>query len=134
MFLRFPIACDMLLVQKKWRTFFKWSTISAVIILVLNQIDFIFIRKFPHYNNFFYPQLPLTETDSSYYGRFTIAPWNIVKYNIFTSRGPNLYGTEPWYFYVLNGVLNFNFAFLLALATPFLLVSCTLYFCFKTFL
>ncbi|KAK7575993.1 hypothetical protein V9T40_012279 [Parthenolecanium corni] len=95
----FPIACDMLLVQKKWRTFFKWSTISAVIIL-----------------------LPLTETDSSYYGRFTIAPWNIVKYNIFTSRGPNLYGTEPWYFYVLNGVLNFNFAFLLALATPFLLV------------
>jgi alpha-1,2-mannosyltransferase len=37
-------------------------------------------------------------------------PWNIIRYNIFggSERGPDLYGTEPWNFYFLNLVLNFN--------------------------
>ena len=35
---------------------------------------------------------------------------------MFTSHGPDLYGTEPASFYLLNGLLNFNLAFLAALA------------------
>lgn len=54
--------------------------------------------------------------DSSYYGKPTNAPLNIVWYNVFTGHGPDLYGTEPWHFYLVNGFLNFNVAFVLALA------------------
>jgi len=39
-------------------------------------------------------------------------------YNIFSSKGPDLYGTEPWTFYLLNGALNFNLAFFAALLCP----------------
>jgi alpha-1,2-mannosyltransferase len=55
--------------------------------------------------------------DSLAYGKLTIVPWNIVKYNIFSSssgRGPELYGTESWNFYIQNLVLNFNGIFVLA--------------------
>jgi alpha-1,2-mannosyltransferase len=40
-----------------------------------------------------------------------------VRYNVFpdTSRGPDLYGTEPWYFYLLNLSLNFNILLPMAL-------------------
>jgi alpha-1,2-mannosyltransferase len=43
--------------------------------------------------------------------------WNIVKYNVFpdASRGPGLYGTEPWYYYLLNLALNFNILLPMAL-------------------
>ena len=34
---------------------------------------------------------------------------------MFTSHGPDLYGTEPATFYLINGFLNFNFVFLAAL-------------------
>jgi alpha-1,2-mannosyltransferase len=47
-----------------------------------------------------------------YYGKPTFAAFNIVKYNIFTSHGPDLYGTEPWHFYFVNGFLNFNVVFI----------------------
>ena len=58
--------------------------------------------------------IPQIAVDSEKYGRFVSAPLNIVKYNVFTSHGPDLYGTEPWTFYLFNGFLNFNGAFLLA--------------------
>lgn len=47
-----------------------------------------------------------------------VVPWRIVYYNIFggSSRGPNIFGTESWDFYVRNLLLNFNVWFLLALA------------------
>lgn len=51
-------------------------------------------------------------------------PLNIVLYNVFSgpSKGPNIYGVEPWHFYVRNLVLNFNAWFLLAMcALPLLL-------------
>lgn len=62
-------------------------------------------------------QLPVIAIDSLAYGKLTIVPWNIVKYNIFggTERGPDLYGTEPWYYYLLNLALNFNIMLPLAL-------------------
>ena len=60
--------------------------------------------------------IPQIAIDTLIYGRLVSAPLNIVKYNVFTSHGPDLYGTEPWTFYLLNGFLNFNGAFLLAMA------------------
>lgn len=57
--------------------------------------------------------------DSVAYGKWTIVPWNIVRYNIFggSERGPNLYGTSPSHFYLLNLLLNFNILLALALAS-----------------
>ena len=51
-----------------------------------------------------------------------VAPLNIVTYNIFSSKGPDLYGTEPWTFYVTNLFLNFNIMFALAALSPILLL------------
>lgn len=41
----------------------------------------------------------------------------MVKYNVFSggSRGPDIYGTEPWHFYIRNLLINFNLWFILAL-------------------
>lgn len=64
--------------------------------------------------------------DSYFYQALTISPWNLVKYNILSddTRGPNLYGTEPFWFYLANGLLNFNVAFIFALiSAPLLLIS-----------
>lgn len=95
-----PIAGDLLVRRRQWRTFLLWSLISAGTIA-----------------------LPMLVIDSTYFGRVAIAPLNIVLYNVFGRHGPNLYGTEPWTFYALNGLLNFNVLWPLALATPALLVA-----------
>jgi alpha-1,2-mannosyltransferase len=52
-------------------------------------------------------------------------PWNIVAYNVFggSGKGPNIYGTEPWHYYIRNLALNFNIWFFLALAAVPLLVT-----------
>ena len=57
-------------------------------------------------------QIPV---DSLFYGKLVIASLNIVKYNVLSDHGPDLYGTEPWTYYLFNGLLNFNVAFILAL-------------------
>ncbi|KAJ1980212.1 mannosyltransferase [Dimargaris xerosporica] len=62
--------------------------------------------------------LPIVMVDRFFYRQWLVVPWNIVRYNVFrqqNGRGPELYGTEPWYFYLLNGLLNFNIALPLAL-------------------
>ncbi|KAJ7361402.1 glycosyltransferase family 22 protein [Mycena albidolilacea] len=63
--------------------------------------------------------IPVVAIDSIAYGKLAIVPWNIIKYNIFggAERGPDLYGTSPWNFYLLNLILNFN------VLTPFALLS-----------
>lgn len=94
-----PILIDILIRLKKVRLFVFWSIISGVTIL-----------------------LPMIVLDSSYYGKLVMAPINIVIYNVFTSHGPNLYGTEPFSFYLINGFLNFNIVWLLALLTPIAIV------------
>lgn len=55
--------------------------------------------------------------DTFFYHKAVIMPWRIVMYNIFSAsgRGPNIFGTEPWHFYLRNLTLNFNFWFLLAI-------------------
>ncbi|XP_063235032.1 alpha-1,2-mannosyltransferase ALG9 [Bacillus rossius redtenbacheri] len=93
-----PIAVDLLLRRKEYAKFLQWSAISAAVIL-----------------------LPMIKIDSSYYGRFVVAPFNILYYNVFTSHGPDLYGTEPFSFYFINGFINFNFVFVGALMTPLLI-------------
>lgn len=60
--------------------------------------------------------------DSAFYRKLVCVPFNIVWYNIFSSgKGPNIYGTEPWDFYMRNLLINFNLWFLLALLAPVLL-------------
>ncbi|KAJ7847854.1 glycosyltransferase family 22 protein [Mycena leptocephala] len=61
--------------------------------------------------------IPVIAIDSVAYGKLAIVPWNIIQYNIFggSERGPDLYGTSPWHFYLLNLVLNFNVLTLFAL-------------------
>lgn len=66
--------------------------------------------------------VPTVLVDSLFYQKIVVAPLQIVLYNVFGNHpGPELYGVEPWYFYILNGFLNFNFVFFLALAAPLLL-------------
>jgi alpha-1,2-mannosyltransferase len=95
-----PILYDIVIRRKKIRTFIIWSIISGVTVL-----------------------LPMIILDSSYYGKQVIAPLNIVLYNVFKKDGgPNLYGTEPFSYYIFNGFLNFNIIWLLSLMTPVALV------------
>lgn len=96
-----PILIDIIFRQKRIRMFIFWSIISGVTIL-----------------------LPMILLDSSYFGKLVMAPVNIVLYNVFNKNGgPNLYGTEPFTFYIFNGFLNFNIIWLLALLTPIAIVT-----------
>lgn len=93
------IAYDLLLIQKQWMMFFKWCLFALLIILI-----------------------PVVQIDSFYFGKLVVAPLNIVLYNVFSNRGPELYGTEPWTFYFINGFLNFNIVFVTALAAAPVLI------------
>lgn len=67
-----------------------------------------------------------TAIDSFFYKKLVCVPMNIVLYNVFSggSRGPDIYGVEPWHFYIRNLALNFNIWFFLALAAlPLLLIQ-----------
>ncbi|XP_060082663.1 alpha-1,2-mannosyltransferase ALG9-like [Ylistrum balloti] len=88
-----PIAIDLLLRKHKLKEFLMWSLVSLAIFL-----------------------LPMMKIDYEYYQKLVIAPLNIVMYNVFTSHGPDLYGVEPFSYYLLNGFLNFNIVFVLALS------------------
>ncbi|CAG8560880.1 19812_t:CDS:10 [Cetraspora pellucida] len=61
--------------------------------------------------------IPLALADYYFYKKFNIVPWNIIAYNVFggKDRGPDIYGTEPWHYYIMNGLLNFNIMFIMAL-------------------
>lgn len=98
-----PIAMDMLIFKDEYVDFFKWSFISLKLILI-----------------------PTILIDSWHYGRLVVAPWNIVSYNVLTDHGPDLYGVESWPYYFVNGFLNFNIVWVLALSSPILLTACTL--------
>ena len=86
-----PIAIDILFRRQKWILFLTWSILSTIILLI--------------------PQILI---DSYYYGKLTIASLNIVMYNVWNDSS-NLYGTEPWTYYLFNGFLNFNFVFIAGL-------------------
>ncbi|CAH1782113.1 unnamed protein product, partial [Owenia fusiformis] len=116
-----PIALDLLFREKKWFYFFKWAVISGISCLAfLVQVDSY------HYGKTVIAPLNiafLVQVDSYHYGKTVIAPLNIVLYNVFSEHGPNIYGVEPWYFYFINGFLNFNIIFFMALVVlPFSLM------------
>lgn len=56
--------------------------------------------------------------DAFFYRKLVVVPWRIVLYNVFggQDKGPDIFGTEPWHFYIRNLILNFNIWFPLALA------------------
>ncbi|KAL3229512.1 Alpha-1,2-mannosyltransferase ALG9 [Nakaseomyces bracarensis] len=50
--------------------------------------------------------------DSLLYGKFAPVAWNIFFYNVLNadeSAGPNIFGTEPFSYYIQNLILNFPF-------------------------
>ncbi len=51
--------------------------------------------------------------DLYFYRKILLAPLNIILYNVFSKHGPNLYGTAPWHYYIINLFLNFNIVFIL---------------------
>lgn len=63
--------------------------------------------------------------DVFFYKKLVVVPWNIVWYNVLSGGGgPDLYGTEPWHFYLRNLFLNFHIWLLLALLSmPLLFVQ-----------
>ncbi|KAI0094255.1 glycosyltransferase family 22 protein [Irpex rosettiformis] len=68
--------------------------------------------------------LPIVAIDTLFYGKLTIVPWNIVNYNVFSSHGPNLYGTEHLSYYIDNLLLNMNVIIPLAFfSLPALLIT-----------
>ncbi|CAF1328922.1 unnamed protein product [Adineta ricciae] len=92
-----PIAIDILFRRQRYWDFIKWSFISGMITMI-----------------------PSALIDSYYYGQLVIAPLNHIRYNIFSKNGPTLYGTDPWTYYVANGLLNFNLIYPLAILGIFL--------------
>lgn len=63
--------------------------------------------------------------DGFFYKKVVNVPLNIIWYNVIAARegkGPNIYGVEPWHFYIRNLFINFNFWFLIALASMPLLL------------
>lgn len=67
--------------------------------------------------------------DAFFYHKVTVVPWNIISYNVLSGagRGPEIFGTEPWDFYIRNLLLNFHIWFVLALLVgPIVLLQPTL--------
>ncbi|KAF2213494.1 glycosyltransferase family 22 protein [Cercospora zeae-maydis SCOH1-5] len=61
--------------------------------------------------------------DYFFYKKWVLVPLNIVLYNVFSSKGPELYGVEPWHFYLRNLFLNFHLWLVLALLSMPLLLA-----------
>ena len=90
--LGFPIAVDIIFIQRRFRLFVATSMLSLFLI-----------------------GSALIAVDSYYFGRLIFAPLNIVLYNIFSKSGPTLYGTEPITYYLMNLFLNFNIVFIFSI-------------------
>lgn len=53
--------------------------------------------------------IPILSIDTLFYGKLALVPWNIITYNVLSAQrgaGPELYGTEPAWFYLANLGLN----------------------------
>ena len=96
-----PLAVDIVLRRQKYFLFAKCVGIALLTVL-----------------------LPSFLMDSYYYGKPVVACLNILLYNVFTEHGPDLYGTEPLSYYLLNGMLNFNLVFVCALLSIIIVPVC----------
>jgi len=56
--------------------------------------------------------------DYYFYHKVVIYSFQLVWYNVFggSGKGPNIFGTEPWHYYIRNLLINFNLWFVLACA------------------
>ena len=76
-------------------------------------------------------QIKLLEVlvSSRFYRKWTIVPLNIVLYNVFSGpgKGPEIFGTDPWHFYIRNLLLNFNIWFILAIVALPLFIAQKIY-------
>ena len=93
-----PLAIDVVVRRQKYSFFSKCVGIALLSIL-----------------------LPSFIIDTYFYGKPVIACLNILLYNVFTDHGPDLYGTEPFSFYFINGFLNFNLVFVCAMLSIFII-------------
>jgi alpha-1,2-mannosyltransferase len=59
-----------------------------------------------------------TAIDAFSYRQLVVVPWRLVFYNIFAGkdRGPDIFVTEPYHYYLRNLLLNFNIWFVLAIS------------------
>uniref|UniRef100_A0A060SXF9 Mannosyltransferase n=1 Tax=Blastobotrys adeninivorans TaxID=409370 RepID=A0A060SXF9_BLAAD len=65
--------------------------------------------------------LLLGALDSMAYQKVVLVPLNIVLYNVVhadATTGPDIFGVEPWHYYVANLVMNFNVVFCFAIVAP----------------
>lgn len=90
-----PLVFDLIFLQKKVVSCFAISIVAGASIT-----------------------LPMLVIDSLYFGRVVIASLNILKYNVFSAHGSELYGVASPLFYIFNYLLNFNIASCLAFALP----------------
>lgn len=90
---------------------------TTIVAVLLSSKFIIFIHTMPHnyiINN---------QADSFFFGRWVLAPLNIVLYNVFSSAGPDLYGVEPFSYYIKNLLLNLNLVLPLALLYVFVVAA-----------
>ena len=69
---------------------------------------------------------PLVLVDYFFYQKWTLVPFNLVMYNVWNSSsesGPDIFGTEPWWFYLVNGVLNWSLVWVSCLFSGAMVVS-----------
>merc|ERR1719421_949651 len=64
-----------------------------------------------------------TVFDSLLYGRFVSPQLSFLRYNVGGGGQSSLYGTEPFWWYLLNGFLQLNIQLPLGLAAPFVLTA-----------
>lgn len=66
--------------------------------------------------------IPIMVVDSVFYQKVLFIPINIVLYNVFggEGEGPEIFGVEPFSYYIMNLLLNFNAIFPLAAVGIFL--------------
>ncbi|EKF30452.1 dolichyl-P-Man:GDP-Man5GlcNAc2-PP-dolichyl alpha-1,2-mannosyltransferase, putative [Trypanosoma cruzi marinkellei] len=58
--------------------------------------------------------------DTFYYCRVTWSAWNLVRYNL--KGGAELYGVEPWYYFIKNLLLNAHVLFLAGVLAPCVII------------
>uniref|UniRef100_A0A182NFR3 Mannosyltransferase n=1 Tax=Anopheles dirus TaxID=7168 RepID=A0A182NFR3_9DIPT len=96
----------------------------AVIVSVPFVLELLFKKKqMVHFikNSLFFGAMfgiPIVVIDSAYFGTFTLAAWNIIRYNVFSSHGPDLYGVEPVLFYLKNMLINHHVSQMLVVGFP----------------
>lgn len=96
-----PLAIDCIFRKKRFKMFVYYCFESFVIInLIIGAVDWYF------------------------YGTPKFAWFNILTYNVFSNKGPDLYGTEPISYYIKNLSINFGPVWILGVfSIPIMVLS-----------